>query len=360
MIFEQLNSIACRTYLIASDKSKEAILVDPVLELAQEYLVGLGKRGLHLRYAINTHTHADHISGTAFIGDRTDAQVIMHRAAPSRCVSMRVDDGFELELGEIKLRFLHTPGHTPDSLTLVLPDRIFTGDTLFIGGAGRTDLPGGDTAAHYDSLFGKLMPLAGKTLVFPAHDYRGKTHSVLAEERRSNPYLQKRTREEYVEWLRNRAQPTPDWMLEVLKANLACAQDPRVAWVPVDSPACDAIPGAGLGVNEESVPTKSIDVLREQLRSRSGRPVVVDVREPDEYNGELGHIDDSLLLPLGQLASRLDDLEPYRDRDIVTVCQSGNRSVSGASILTKAGFSHVSSLEGGMMSWNERGLPIKR
>lgn len=215
-----------------------------MLERVHEYFRVLGQERLRLKYAINTHTHADHIAGTAYIGDRSDAIVIMHRNAPSKCVTQRVEDGSVIELGESPLSFLHTPGHTEDSITILLPDRILTGDTLFIGGAGRTDLPGSDPAQHYESLFGKLARLPDSLRVYPAHDYQGREPSILGVEKETNPWFRPRSKTEYVAWLQSQAAPPPQWMLEVIEANYACAQDPRAAWIPVDVPACQ-LPSVG-------------------------------------------------------------------------------------------------------------------
>ncbi len=361
MLFRQLNIGACRTYLIASERTHEAVLVDPVLERAQDYLDALAREGLTIRYAINTHTHADHIAGTAFIGDRTDALVVMQRSAPSGCVSLRIDEARVLDLGDLQLELRHTPGHTPDSMCILLPDRVLTGDTLFIGGAGRTDLPGGDPGQHYDSLFNIIASLPETLLIFPAHDYNQKYSSDLGTELKTNPWLQPRSKADYIAWLAGQAQPTPEWMLGVLQANYACAQDPRQAWIPIDAPACQ-LPVAvqGGGANQESMPTMPPEALHETLQAvQRGRPLVLDVREADEYTGPLGHIDGSLLLPVAQLAERLAELAAYQKTPIVTVCRSGKRSATAASILAQAGFDDVISLEGGMIAWNERGYTVR-
>lgn len=359
MIFRQLNATSCKTYLVASERTRDAALIDPVLEPVQSYLSLLAQEGLRLRYAINTHTHADHIAGTAYLADRVDATVIMHEASPSRCVSLPVRDGSVVELGDLTLSFLHTPGHTPDSVAIVLEDRVFTGDTLFIGGAGRTDLPGGDVDQHYDSLFGKLAHLPDRLLVYPAHDYQGRESSVLGTEKETNPWFKRRSKAEYIAWLTAQAQPVPEWMMEVVKANYACAQDPRAAWVPVDAPACQVPVTDAPGVNLEDVVTISPQELRPLLRGRTG-PLLLDVREPDEYVGELGHIRGAMLVPLADVSKRLPELDGARGREIVTICKGGKRSTIGAAILRQSGFSDVKSLAGGMEGWRDCGYPSTR
>ncbi len=204
MLFRQLNDTACKTYLVASESAAEATLVDPLLGREDHYLGVLKELGLKLRFVVDTHVHADHLSGAAALRDRTGADHVMHRNSKVSEGNLRVEEGQDLELGDLRMGFLHTPGHTQDSLTLRLPDRILTGDFLFLGegGAGRTDLPGGDPGDHWDSLQ-KLASFPDDLLIFPGHDYHHRTHSTLAEQRRGNPRLQPRSREAYVAWLRD-------------------------------------------------------------------------------------------------------------------------------------------------------------
>ena len=360
MLLRQLNDTACHTYLLGSEKSKEALLIDPVLERIDQYLEAIANEGLTLRYAINTHTHADHLSGVAAVADRTGAMAVMHRDSPSLCVQLRVDEGARITVGDIELEFLYTPGHTPDSVTIRADGMLFTGDLLFIGGAGRTDLPGGDPGQHYDSLFARIAPLPDELLVYPAHDYHGKAVSRLGDEKEHNEYFKPRSRDAHVAWLQNLAAETPDWMLDVLKANYACARDPRAVWIPVDAPACMLPNPQGTGANDQAVQTIAPEEVLDRLRTRADLPFILDVREPEEYVGPLGHIKNAVLVPVGKLAERLDEVEPYRDREIIAVCRAGGRSATAASVLMQAGFPHVLSMDGGMQAWNERGFPIAR
>lgn len=356
MIFAQLNQGACKTYLIASEETREAMLVDPVLERVDVYLDEIRRRQLRLRYVLDTHVHADHISAGPALRDRTGVDYVMHTLSASACANLRVRDGAELRLGELHLRVLHTPGHTQDSITLVLPDRIITGDFLFIGegGAGRTDLPGGDAAEHWEALQ-KLRGLPDATLVFPAHDYHGRTSSTLAEERQKNPRLAQRTREDYVAWLGGLRLGPAAWMADVIKANYACAHDPRAAWIPIDQPSCE-VKGTAGNVNAELVKLVSAEQLTDALAGQDP-PLVLDVRQPEELRGELGQIPGARAIPVGELPRRLGELAGQEARPLVTVCRSGGRSATAAAILSVAGFKDVRSLEGGMRRWNELRLP---
>jgi sulfur dioxygenase len=283
----------------------------------------------------------------------------MHTLSASACANRRVADGDEVRLGDVRLRVLHTPGHTQDSITLVLPDRIITGDFLFIGegGAGRTDLPRGDAGEHWDALQ-KMGSLPDSTLVYPAHDYHGRVSSTLAEERTKNPRLAARTREAYVAWLGSLRLGPAAWMADVIKANYACARDPRAAWIPVDQPSCE-VKGTAGNVNAELVKIITAEALADALRS--GRPpLLLDARQPEELVGELGHIAGALPIPVGELPKRLGELAGREGSRIVTVCRSGGRSATAAAILSVAGFKDVRSLEGGMRRWNELALPVDR
>jgi sulfur dioxygenase len=361
MIFEQLNPGACRTYLIACEKSREVAIVDPVLERADDYVRLLEKERWKLAYIIDTHTHADHISGGPALCDYTHAPYVMHTLARPHCSTHRVNEGDTLQFGTVSLKMLYTPGHTSDSLALLLPDRILTGDTLFIGegGAGRTDLPGGDPGHHYDSLL-RLKALPDELLVFPAHDYRNQKQSTLGSERRMNPRLQLRTREEYVNWLSNLSLAPADWMLKVLEVNYACSQDPGSAWIPVDVPACQVKSALSLGVDGQPVKTISVEEARSLLNSDATANLVLDVRNPDEYIGELGHISGSLLIPVAQLPHRLAELQNYRQRQVICFCKAGGRSHTAAGILMQAGFPSVVSVAGGMTRWNELKYPTTK
>jgi glyoxylase-like metal-dependent hydrolase (beta-lactamase superfamily II)/rhodanese-related sulfurtransferase len=360
VIFRQLNPGPCRTYLIGSERSREVALVDPVLDRVPDYLTLLDREGWRLALIIDTHTHADHISGGPALCDHTRAPYAMHHLGRPHCPTQRVRDGDAMTVGDVTIRCLHTPGHTNDSLTLVAGDRLLTGDFLFIGdaGAGRTDLPTGDPGQHFDSLR-KLKDLPGTMETFPAHDYHGKVSSTLERERRENPRLGFTSRDEYVRWLESLATPAPDWMKKVVEANYACTQTPGSVWIPVDLPACQMKGPLTLGVDGQPVSTITAEEARRRIDAGGTGVLVLDVRNPDEYAGELGHIPGSIVIPVPVLAQRLAELEAHSGREIITVCRSGGRSHTAAGILMQAKFPRVVSMEGGMTRWRALGYPAE-
>jgi sulfur dioxygenase len=353
VLFRQLNPHACKTYLIGIDGSPDIALIDPVVDHVSEYLDMIEKEGRLLALVIDTHTHADHISGAAAMKDATGCSYLMHETGRPKCADFRVPDGFSWSLLDaIPVRVMHTPGHTADSISLVFPDRVVTGDALFLddGGAGRDDLPGGDPAAHWESLK-KLSGLPDELLVYPAHDYRSRESTSIARQKSTNPHLKPRTKGEFVRYIEDLRLGPADWMKDVLKANYACARDPKAAWIPVDSPACEVKGTLDLGVNDAEVSSMPADVLRQKLAS-DRPPVLIDVRERAELDGPLGHIDGIRHVPIGSLASRLGEVLEHADEEIVTVCRSGARAHTAAQILKVAGLRKVSVLAGGMMGWN--------
>jgi len=358
MIFEQLNPGSCRTYLIADEQSRQAMLVDPVLEHVEDYLKALDQRKLTLIHVVDTHTHADHISGGAALKDHTHCEYVMHAKAPARCVTFHVTDGFECHLGNIPVKILATPGHTKDSVTLILPDRILTGDALFLddAGAGRTDLPGGDAGEHWDSIQ-RILGLPEHLVVYPGHEYRHRQPSSLKEQKSRNPNLQRRTKQAYIDYLEGLKLGPADWMKEVLKANYACARDPKAAWIPVDVPACEVKGTLAVGANDQQVAAIPIEQVKLALAGDTP-PLVLDVRDPHELTGELGHITGATNIPVTKLAQRLGEIEPQREKEIVTVCKSGGRAHTAAQILMQAGFPRVHVMVGGMTAWKQAGYPV--
>lgn len=224
MLFRQLfeRESSTYTYLVARRRGGEALLIDPVKEEVEKYLQLIKELDLRLVFAVDTHVHADHVTGLGDLRAATACATIMGRESRSECVSHKVLDGEVLKVDGLELRALHTPGHTDDSYSFVMSDRVFTGDTLLIRSTGRTDFQNGDPHAQYQSLFGRLLTLPEETLVYPAHDYKGWTVSTIAEERANNPRLQIRSEQEYVALMRALKLPNPKLMDVAVPANLAC------------------------------------------------------------------------------------------------------------------------------------------
>ena len=221
MIFEHLSAGGCQSYLLGCAESCAAVLIDPELSLIDRYLALAARDGLRVHYVIDTHTHADHFSATQELARRLDVPVAMHRLSPAPFVNLRLDDGKLLVVGRLRLQALHTPGHTRDSMCLRVEDRVFTGDTLLIGGTGRTDLPTGDPDALHDSLFNRLLRLDPALKVHPAHEYKNRSHSTLAQEIADNPRLQVRDRSEFAAMMRNLNLSMPTHITEALRTNMS-------------------------------------------------------------------------------------------------------------------------------------------
>lgn len=224
MIFRQLfdKKSSTYTYLLADRRSGEAIIIDPVLEKVPQYLQLVKELDIQLMMAVDTHLHADHITGGGHLRDTSQCMYAMGEQTRAQCLTERFKDGDTLVLGKLAITALYTPGHTDDSYSFVMNDRVFTGDTLLIRGTGRTDFQNGDAGVQYDSIFERLLTLSGETLVYPAHDYEGRTCSTITEEIMFNPRLQVSSRDEYIEQMDALDLPRPEKMDIALPANISC------------------------------------------------------------------------------------------------------------------------------------------
>jgi sulfur dioxygenase len=359
LIFEQLNPRGCKTYLLASSRTGEAWLIDPVLDYIEEYMRTLETRKLKLAFAIDTHTHADHISGAPKLTDLTNCAYLMHNAGQPKQVTDRVGDRTQLFLDGELIHVMHTPGHTRDSLCLIMPDRILTGDTLFLdeGGAGRDDLPGGDAALHWESLQ-RLSELHDNVVVFPGHDYRNRRPSSMLEQKERNPFFRPRSQEEYVRFVDELKLGPSDWMKEVLKANVICTRELGELHIPQEVSACEAQGTLSSCANQMEPDAVDPHDLQRMIDAQKDI-VLLDVRELHELTGELGHLRGIKHVPVGSVASRLLELKPYAEKEIIAICKMGGRARTAAKVLLSEGFPKVTVLTGGMTAWNQRGLPIE-
>ena len=341
MLFETFAAGGCRSYVVGCEASRAAVLIDPELSLVDHYRGHLQQHGLALRYIVDTHTHADHFSASRQLAKATGAPVVMHRLSAAPHADLRLDDGDMLIAGNLKLTAMHTPGHTRDSMCLVMADRVFTGDTLLIGGAGRTDLPTGDPHELFESLFDKLLKLPGETLVFPAHDYKGRDHSTIADEIASNPRLQKTERAAFVAMMRDLDLAAPTHLTEALRTNMSGGK--TVAQLLAEAAAV--------------VPFMSMAELHGRLGDNSGGLVVLDLREKDAF--EAGHIAGARHVPRGQLELRINDELPDPTQRIVTCCEFGKISTLAAATLRELGYLRAAALDGGVAAWREAGFELE-
>jgi len=340
MIFEQIATGGCQSYLVGCPEGCVAALIDPEIRQIDRYRGGLARGGLTLRYVIDTHTHADHFSAAREVGRIFDVPVVTHRDSPAPYAGLRLQDGDMLVVGSIKMQAIHTPGHTRDSMCLLSSDRLFTGDTLLIGATGRTDLPTGDPEALYDSLFDGILKLDPALKVFPAHDYKQQGSSTIAAELANNPRLQKRGRAEFVEMMRQLNLTAPTHLTEALRTNMTGGK--TVAQLLAEASA--------------KIPFMSLADLGARV-ARGGEIVVLDVRERDAYAA--GHVPGARHLPRGQLELRVNDELPDPTARIVTVCEFGKISTLAAATLRDLGFLRAAALDGGMKAWKEGGLPLE-
>jgi glyoxylase-like metal-dependent hydrolase (beta-lactamase superfamily II) len=339
MIFEQITTGGCQSYLVGCQASCCAALIDPEVSQVDRYLALASRDGLRIHYVIDTHTHADHFSARKQIAQELHVPSVMHRASPA-AVDIRVDDGEMVRVGALQLRVLHTPGHTNDSMCLIVEDRVFTGDTLLIGGTGRTDLPTGDPDALYTSLFEHVLQLDPALAMYPAHDYKGRSHSTIADEVATNPRLQQRERAEFVAMMRGLNLTMPMHLTEALRTNMSGGK---------------TVPQM-LAEAAAMVPFMAHRELMAHIDRGDPELIVLDVRERDAY--DRGHIPGARLIPRGQLELRVNGELPDPTRRIVVYCELGQISTLATATLRNMGYDRAVALDGGISAWRDERYPI--
>jgi glyoxylase-like metal-dependent hydrolase (beta-lactamase superfamily II) len=341
MIFEQIATGGCQSYLLGCPDTCAGVLIDPEIRQFDRYLASAARHGLRIHYLIDTHTHADHFSAANELAEKLDVPVVMHMLSPAPYASLRVADGDMLAVGNLRLQFMHTPGHTRDSTCIQVADRLFTGDTLLIGGTGRTDLPTGDPNALYDSLFNGILKLEPALRVFPAHDYKNQGSTTLARELADNPRLQKRDRAAFVDMMNHLNIAAPTHLTEALRTNLTGGK--TVEQLLAEATA--------------KVPFMSLAELKKRIEKADGSLIVLDVREKDAFDA--AHVPGAQHLPRGQLELRINDVLPDPTARIVTVCELGKISTLAAATLRELGFLRAAALDGGMKAWRDGGFPTE-
>jgi len=363
MLLKQIRSTdgtGTLSYFLVDEKTNEAVLIDPNFEDVQKLLYAKDEMGIEIKYIIDTHTHADHISGAGELAKLTGARVVMHektkdkwkvvdegdkfgignilRANAKIKIDQYVNDGDILELGSLKLKILHTPGHTDNHISVLCEDKIFTGDLLLIGQAGRSDLPGGNPSDQYDSLFNKIATLPDDTKIYPGHDYEENEYSLLKDEKKNNPFLGKRTKDEYILFVKEFFPPVAD-LEDGGKVTLQCGTK-RVS------------------TSNEKFKNITPHELKEMIEQNEDL-YLLDVREPFELMA-FGAIPGVNNLPTSQIYNRINELPEDKNNPLVVICQSGNRSSEVAHYLSAQGYTNIHNLNGGTSGWIMNRLEVER
>jgi len=353
MIFRQLfdPQSSTYTYLLADSATRAAVLIDPVFEHARRDSALIEELGLQLGWTLETHVHADHVTGAWLLKRRLGSGIALAKAGGAEGADRLLSDGDTVVFGRRSLQVRATPGHTAGCLTYVLDDAsmAFTGDALLIRGCGRTDFQGGDARQLFRSVREKLFTLPDTCLLYPGHDYRGLTASSVAEERMYNPRLAETIGEaDFAGYMTHLGLPHPKLMAVAVPANLRCGRPDKeeamnsadADWAPL------SYTFAGIW-----------ELQPDWLAENAGRVQIVDVREPEEFDGALGHIKGARLLPLGSLMEKKQEIS--KDTPVVLVCRSGARSAQATVLLKNAGYARVANLAGGMLRWRGQRLPVE-
>ena len=335
MLFRQLfdQNTWTYTYLLADPDSRQAVIIDPVHEQVDRDLQLVAELGLELVYTLDTHVHADHVTGSGELRKRAGAKSGVAAVAQVACVDCPLSHGDTLQFGRYTVQARRTPGHTNGCLTFVVEadgqTMAFTGDALFVRGCGRTDFQQGDAATLYQSIHEQIFSLPDNTLVYPGHDYKGHTMSTVSEEKTHNPRLNTTiSKEQFIQIMSELDLAYPKRIHEALPANLACGLVPQ----DQDHPSAKG-------------PIKQLSA--EQLTDPPAG-LIVDVRSREEFEGELGHLRNAILAPLPELKQLAANWNP--NLPMLVVCRSGGRSTQACEILTDMGFTDITNLTGGMLA----------
>jgi len=382
MIFQQFRYEGGHlSYLVGDEKTKECAIIDPAIDI-EPYLESIENRGLRLVYIIDTHSHADHITGAGKLAEQIRCIVIMNDSVDVQrmlsedkgdaigigdilrenalvTIGNKVKEGDRIEIGNLLLKVIATPGHTQDSMCLLTNGKIFTGDTLMIGVCGRTDLPGGDTIMLYNSIFKKLINLNDDIVIYPAHDYQNNINSVLGYEKVNNPFLKLRELQEFIEFVIETFPPPTG-------AGMQCGAR-KTTIPPISSSStgelmtkmCVALEHVLEEYPEDWRKWNVTDVKKLKKELDEGKKsFILDVRDDDEY--EEGHIKGSKHIPVRELPKRLNELPEDKNTEIVTYCESGFRSSHAAIFLKAYGYKNVKNLEHGIHEWKEEDYEVEK
>jgi glyoxylase-like metal-dependent hydrolase (beta-lactamase superfamily II)/rhodanese-related sulfurtransferase len=351
LIFRQLfdPTSSTYTYLLADGETRHAVLIDSVFEQARRDGALIEELGLELRAVLDTHVHADHVTGAWAHKQRFGCKIMLSAKSGAEGADRYLEDGDTVEFGTRHLTALSTPGHTDGCITYVLDDRskAFTGDCLLIRGSGRTDFQQGSPELMYRSVHDKIFCLPAECLLYPGHDYRGLMVTSVAEEREFNPRLGgKLSVSDFAGYMNNLGLPHPKQIDVAVPANKKCGK-PDDGKVPTDGPDWAPLSLSFAGIWE--IQPQSLNEIRDKVQ-------IIDVRGKDEFDGPMGHIPGAKLIPLDDLAKKAKSLA--KDKPIVTVCRAGGRSAQATVILTREGFTDVANMTGGMLLWRAQHLEV--
>lgn len=379
MIFQQFRNEGCLSYLIGDENTNDCAVIDPAKEI-EPYMKAVEKSKLKLVYIIDTHSHADHITGAGKLAQKTKALLVMNenvekqrkasegkgdeigiggilRENASIKVDKKVGEGDEIMVGSLSMKIFETPGHTLDSMCLLMNDRVFTGDTLMIGLCGRTDLPGGSTEMMYSSIFQKLYKLKDELLVYPAHDYKGNINSALGYEKVNNPFFLPRKLNEFIGFVKQVFPPPKGSGMQCGVMETKASVEPETG--PLMGEMCVAMEKLFREYPEDWKKWNIIKVseLKKKLDAKE-KVFVLDVRSPEEYKAY--HIKGAKNIPVKELPKRIDELPMNKDTEVVTHCESGFRSAHAAIFLKAYGYTNVKNLELGIHEWREEGYEVEK
>jgi sulfur dioxygenase len=345
MIFQQMiePETSTYTYLLADPDSKEAVLIDTVREYVQRDYKLLNELGLKLKYVLDTHIHADHITGAGELRKLTGAQTAQSVHGQNKCADLQLTQGQILKFGNFEIKVLETPGHTDGCMSFYCDGKVFTGDSLMIRSAGRTDFQQGSPLKLYESITQKLYALPLETEVYPGHDYKGMTVSTIEAEKNHNPRISSGvSQEQFANIMNNLKLPPPKKIAESVPANLKCGilEDPKLFHPKM----MNQVP--------EVSPQEVLKLVKEAY--------IIDVRSNEEFTGELGHIAGSQLVTLGPPLMKFLNEMPDKNKEIVFVCRGGVRSAQAVLMSHEFGYKNTISMNGGMSLWNELGFPTEK
>jgi len=352
MLFRQLfdPQSSTYTYLLADEAAGEAVLIDPVYEQVRRDSALIEELGLKLVATLETHVHADHVTGAWLMRERLGSQIALAAHGGAEGADRLLEHGDKVNFGKRYLTVRATPGHTAGCLTYVLDSEkmAFTGDCLLIRGCGRTDFQGGSAAQLYNSVHTQIFTLPDACLLYPGHDYRGLSVTSVAEEKSYNPRLGGQlSQSDFAGFMDNLGLDHPKKMDIAVPANLKCGRpqgDQEAAGEPTWAPLTFTFAGIW-------------ELQPQWVEENLGAVQILDVREPDEFDGPLGHIPGARLIPLGGLAEHTGELDTKTP--IVAVCRAGGRSAQATTILRRAGFERVANLAGGMLRWRAQQCTVE-